>query len=66
MIPNYQPHELCQLSEDELNALFDYVRRLLLETAPDSYERIAALDLLDVIRNELKRRIDLRFGWAYP
>jgi len=57
MIPTYHPHELCSLSDAELNALFDYVRQLLIETNAGDPERVKALDLLDDIRADMKLRI---------
>ncbi len=66
MIPDFKPCELCALSDDELNALFAYIRNQLSETKPDSVERTKALDLLDAIRIEFKRRIAKRFGWINP
>lgn len=66
MIPDYKPYELCSLSDDELEALFAYVRSSLDRLAPDSADRRNALDLLAAIRFELKRRIAKRFGWMNP
>tara|TARA_Y100000815_G_C13262005_1_gene469633 strand:+ start:143 stop:352 length:210 start_codon:yes stop_codon:yes gene_type:complete len=66
MIPDFKPYELCSLSNDELDALFVYIREKLCETAPDSVDRERALKLLDAIRFELKRRIAKRFGWIDP
>ena len=66
MIPHYYPHELIVLTDEELDALFAYIRRELMALEPNDPERITALDLLDDIRAELKRRINRCFGWAYP
>ncbi|WP_161539439.1 hypothetical protein [Hyphobacterium indicum] len=66
MIPDFKPYELCALSDDELNALFAYIREKLSDTKPDSADRARALDLLDAIRFEFKRRIAKRFGWINP
>ena len=66
MIPDIKPYELCALSNDELNALFAYIRKQLSDTKPDSADRARALDLLDAIRIELKRLIAKRFGWINP
>jgi hypothetical protein len=66
MIPDFKPYELCALSDDELNALFAYIRNQLSNTKPDSADRAKALDLLAAIRSELKRRIAKRFGWINP
>jgi hypothetical protein len=66
MIPDFKPYELCTLSDDELDALFAYIRKQLTDTKPDSADRARALDLLDAIRFELKRRIAKRFGWMNP
>lgn len=66
MIPDFKPYELCTLNDDELDALFACIREKLSDTEPDSTERAKALDLLDAIRIELKRRIAKRFGWMNP
>lgn len=66
MIPDFKPYELCTLSDDELNALFAYIRKQLSDTKSDSVERARALDLLDAIRFEFKRRIAKHFGWINP
>lgn len=66
MIPDFKPYELCALSDDKLNALFVYIRKQLSDTKPDSVERARALDLLDAIRFEFKRRIAKRYGWINP
>lgn len=66
MIPDFKPYELCALSDDELNALFAYIRNQLSDAKPDSTDRAKALDLLDAIRFEFKRRIAKRFGWINP
>lgn len=66
MIPDFKPYELCTLNDDELDALFAYMRKKLLATKPDSADRAKALDLLDAIRFEFKRRIAKRFGWINP
>lgn len=66
MIPDFKPYELCALSDDELNALFVYIRNQLSDTKPDSVERTRALDLLDAVRFEFKRRVAKRFGWIDP
>lgn len=66
MIPDFKPYELCALSDDELNALFAYIRNKLPETPMASLESRKALDLLEAIRFEFKRRIAKKFGGMNP
>ena len=62
MIPDFKPYELCALSDEELNALFAYIRKKLPETPMSSPESRKAIDLLEAIRVEFKRRIAKKFG----
>ena len=66
MIPDFKPYELCALSDDELNALFAYIRSKLPKTPMASLESRKALDLLEAIRFEFKRRIAKKFGGMKP
>jgi hypothetical protein len=66
MIPDFKPYELCALSDEELNALFAYIRKQLPEAPMSSPESRKAIDLLEAIRIEFKRRIAKKFGWASP
>lgn len=64
MIPDFYPHELCRLTDDELEILFAHIRELLMDLEPNSPECVKALDLLKHIRVEFNRRIQRHFGWT--
>lgn len=64
-IPDFQPWEIVALTDAELDALFDFLREALYSLTDQSPERDRLCFLLQQIRFEYRRRLEVNCNWTF-